>query len=513
MHPSSSLSVAILAPQELLPNIQKGIESLGHVVALAKDPSQIGKGVDLSDVDLVFVALTPEIEEIYEQLEELLDHAAATLFDEADNKQAWPAARWGQHLQPKLAKITRRQEPEKLLDAPVVFELPITQQIELEVPPIVAESGPAEETEFAWDFVDLDSTAEEPPTNQSPEAVQAPVFEHLEPAPIFDGGFDFYNDDEPILLGSVSEETVASPIEAEAVKSVAPAELLTPTPEPVTKAASSEGSWDLSSLALVDDDALPSAPPAPAPKPREVVFSGPQWSLEGEQTSEILPEAPTVPSPIHSPETREASQPAALSQEAEQPVLAGEPTLDIPTDIPQLAEASGLVLIGGGPGGPGALVQLMPHLPQGLPVPLVVYQPLPHGREEVFVANLQKRTGLVVQLAAPEQRLAPGTISVLQEGQTVEQTEDGCRIVAGELSDAIAGLGEDSALVVLSGAPGAWVLPAMDAVGVGALLLGQHPKDALDSQTISTLSEIGLETGEPETLGQRLAERWGLSPG
>lgn len=109
------------------------------------------------------------------------------------------------------------------------------------------------------------------------------------------------------------------------------------------------------------------------------------------------------------------------------------------------------------------------------------------------------------------QVLTPGRITLLPEGATVVLGDQGWQIETGTLADAIATLGEDSGLMLLSGTPGGWVIPAMEAVGMGALLLGQDPSQARASHTISTLVEIGLTSGTPAQLGEQLAHRWGLA--
>lgn len=478
MSPSASLSVAVFASRSLIPSIREGIESLGHAVVLAEDPATLSESTELLPVDLVFVALDPDTEEALDCLEKTLDVAPATLFDEAENKHSWTPARWGQHLHPKLLKVGRRQEPEKL---------PLSSA---SLAPILTDEVVGEDIEphaMAWDLIEESSEIHSLEEPAPPSEVVAAA-----PAPVFDGGFDFY-DDEPSMLGAVDQDRhqeVPEPVQPSPRQEA----LQGGSQDLKREQSTSPAGLDFSALSLLsDEDVLPASPKnITATRP---LLEVPQWSLDGEEPSaqpedaSAAPELEPFPVPLdHTPETAEN-----------------------PGATPIFQETQGLVLIGGGTGGPGALVQLMEHLPSGLPVPVAVAQPLPQGRHEVFAGNLQKRTAIPVELGTLGQVLTPGRITLLPEGATVVLGDQGWQIEAGNPADAIATLGEDSALMLLSGTPGIWVIPAMEAVGMGALLLGQDPSQALESHTISTLIEIGLTSGTPAELGEHLAHRWGLA--
>ena len=478
---SPSLSVAVFASTALLSTIREGIESLGHLVVLVENPANLGENIELPHIDLLFIALDQETEEALDRLDNTLNSAAATLFDEAENKQSWTPARWAQHLHPKLLKIGRRQELEKLPLTSAPLPSTLTQE---------AEKSFDETPAIAWDLIEESSETAFPHSFDEPSPPVEPV---LAPAPVFDGGFDFY-DDEPSMLGSMgAEEHQEALVSAEHTP---PHQELSPeTRHPFRQEPDAPpAAMDFSSLSLMsDDDVLPEAVNrAVVERP---ILDTPQWSLDGEE-------------PAAQPENT-AGAPEHVFSEAPAPDPVEVPETSIPTPI--FHQNQGLVLIGGGIGGPGALVQLMEHLPAGLPVPLAVVQPLPQGRQEVFAANLQKRTSVPVELGALGQVLTPGHITLLPEAATVALGELGWQIEAGNPADTIALLGEDSALVLLSGTPGSWVIPAMEAVGMGALLLGQEPSQALEAQTISTLIEIGLTPGTQAEVGEHLAHRWGLA--
>lgn len=481
MTPSTSLSVAVFASTPLLSTIREGLESLGHAVVLAEDPAILSESTELPPIDLVFIALNPDTEEALDRLEKTLDAAPATLFDEAENKHSWTPARWGQHLHPKLLKVGRRQELEKLpLSsaplAPVLADEVVDDGID---PPAMA-----------WDLIEESSEIDSLHSLEEPTPPLEPVA--ATPAPVFDGGFDFY-DDEPSMLGAVDQdrhEEVPEPIQASPRQEA----LEGGSQDLKQEQGTSLAGMDFSALSLLSDEDVSPASPKDITAARPLL-EVPQWSLDGEEPSAQLEDTSAAPEP--------GPFPAPLDHTPE--------TAENPGATPIFQETQGLVLIGGGTGGPGALVQLMEHLPSGLPVPVAVAQPLPQGRHEVFAGNLQKRTAIPVGLGTLGQVLTPGRITLLPEGATVVVGDQGWQIEAGTLADAIAMLGEDSALMLLSGTPGSWVIPAMEAVGMGALLLGQDPSEALESHTISTLIEIGLTSGTPAELGEHLAHRWGLA--
>lgn len=474
------LSVAVFASTSLLSTIREGIESLGHVVVLAKNPANLSEDIELSHIDLLFIALDQETEEALERFDKTLDSAPSTLFDEIENKQLWTPEHWARHLHPKLLKIGQRQEYKKL--PPTSAPLPATLN---------------EETERSLDETPANTwnLSEEPSDTVTLHSFGQlnPSVEPMAAAPVFDGGFDFY-DDEPSMLGSVDtadyRDTRVAVEQTPLHQETSPESHHSFRKKPDVTTTS----LDFSSLSLMsDEDVLPeTVNRAVIERP---ILETPQWSLDGED-------------PAAQPENIIEDPNNSFSDATASDTI--EPS-ETPIPTPIFHQNQGLVLIGGGVGGPGALVQLMEYLPAGLPVPLAVVQPLPQGRQEIFVANLQKRTSVPVGLGVPGQVLTPGLITLLPEGAAVFLDEQGWQIKAGNPIDTIASLGEDSALVLLSGTPGSWVIPAMEAVGMGALLLGQEPSQALEPQAISTLIEIGLTVGGQAELGEHLAHRWGLA--
>jgi len=79
-----------------------------------------------------------------------------------------------------------------------------------------------------------------------------------------------------------------------------------------------------------------------------------------------------------------------------------------------------IVGIGASTGGPVALQKIIPMLPLGLPVPVVVAQHIPLQFSESLVHRLSSKSQLPVKLASQDDRLVPGTVLVVPGGTHLE---------------------------------------------------------------------------------------------
>ena len=487
----NTLRLHLLAPSSHLKAIQEGLVSLGHTVVSACDPNTLaGEVTEFSGADIVFTALDSSVEDAMERLDEALDQSEAeVLFDEAENRENWSSDRWAQHLQPKLLKVCNRlqgmQAPKDPTPPESLTGLEDMEWLATPLPEHTSSAASLEESldtepEYRLDIQQITSLE-----GASSEGNVASL----------DGGYDFFDDSDSAGLFSIPKDDEALQPEepAETEPSPLPFEPIA-EPAPPMEAPSPTVEWDPDTFELMEhQEEVPLQSKAVARTELET----PAWTLDDETTEALPSELEISPAP-------------QVDSKADTPAPTGSHS--IIEAAPFADEAQGFVLVAGGLGGPGALVGLMPHLPAQLPVPILVHQPLPQGKHEVFVKNLQRHTTIPVHLAQTGQTPTPGEIWLMAENHTLELATKGWVVVEGAIDSLVEDASDQHALVLVSGAPPQWVIPAMNAASNGTLLLGQDPSEALEPQTISTLSEIGLVTGAAAEIGLQLAERWGVEP-
>lgn len=168
----------------------------------------------------------------------------------------------------------------------------------------------------------------------------------------------------------------------------------------------------------------------------------------------------------------------------------------------------GAVLVLAGIGGPDAVRQLLGALPEGFPRPVLVQQRLDGGHYDRLVAQMQRATTLPVKLAASGETVEAATVYILPP--TLGMQENGGRLTFNEAAaDLLASLpANDSAVLVLSGADPAQVDAVMKLAGAGGFVGAQALDGCYDVAAPAALAARGGESGKPQDLARRLAERW-----
>jgi len=203
-------------------------------------------------------------------------------------------------------------------------------------------------------------------------------------------------------------------------------------------------------------------------------------SLEEEWGSMTFPEAPD-PRPLESP---------AVFPKTDQP------------------SSPGLIFVGAGLGGPAALRSFLAGVPAGLPVPLVVYQPLPNGRQEALVNTLGKVVHLPLSCPATGEALLPGQAYILAQSQSLGLNDQGqWQTEEAPIDLLLTQLQQDNAVVVLlSGSPSHWLLSILDSMAAGTLVLLQSPATAFDATLLQALEGMGAVAEPPEQLAVYVSE-------
>lgn len=167
------------------------------------------------------------------------------------------------------------------------------------------------------------------------------------------------------------------------------------------------------------------------------------------------------------------------------------------------AEASGIVLVLSGIGGPDAVRQLVRALPAGFPLAVLLQQNLDGGRHDRFVEQLAKISRLQVALAEPNETPPPNAVRVLPEGASsagalsFPKAEGVAALIA-------AAIAQDGAVVVLSGADEAVVEPLKQAMAQGTRVLVQDPASCFDAKAIVALQAAGASPVPAGDLAARL---------
>jgi len=96
--------------------------------------------------------------------------------------------------------------------------------------------------------------------------------------------------------------------------------------------------------------------------------------------------------------------PAPQPVRASEPYVAGTHSVD-------------LVVLGISTGGPQALKRLIPQLPKGFPVPVVMVMHMPIGYTEMYAAKLNELSQLEVREAAEGDEIKPGCVYLAPAGR------------------------------------------------------------------------------------------------
>ncbi|GAB3363653.1 chemotaxis protein CheB [Lysobacter rhizosphaerae] len=173
-----------------------------------------------------------------------------------------------------------------------------------------------------------------------------------------------------------------------------------------------------------------------------------------------------------------------------------------------VAPAHGAVLVLAGIGGPDAVRQLLGALPEGFPRAVLIQQRLDGGHYDKLVAQMQRATSLPVKLAVSGDTVQPATIYILPPSLGVHDYEQGLAFndAPGEL---LTGLpANDSAVLMLSGSDPAQVDAVMKLAANGALIASQALDGCYDVAAPAALASRGGQSGKPQELARRLAQRW-----
>jgi hypothetical protein len=274
-------------------------------------------------------------------------------------------------------------------------------------------------------------------------------------------------------------------------------------------------------------------PDVPAPEPKSLEFGS--LSLLDEDS---LPVEPVKPKPVAAPnfdslnlslepleETAVAAKAAGAAAAAAAKVAAPsapKPTFDtgslsletVDFETPgftggAVQAAPGAVLVVAGMGGPDAVRQFLSHLPNTLPVPVLLYQHLEVGKHERLVDQLAKVSRLPVYLALPGEQAQAGRVAVLPAGMGAARDGDGLRFTGGSLDALLREMpARDSVLVVLSGADTVLIQASVPFCGGGGTAFAQSPDSCFDAAAAQAVASQGAATMAPAQIAEKVAQRW-----
>jgi two-component system chemotaxis response regulator CheB len=93
-----------------------------------------------------------------------------------------------------------------------------------------------------------------------------------------------------------------------------------------------------------------------------------------------------------------------------------------PSNVQPALRKSSLVLIGVSTGGPNALAKVLPALPAGFPVPVLVVQHMPPLFTESLATSLNKKCNLAVKEAQDNEPICAGTVYIAPGGKHMKLT-------------------------------------------------------------------------------------------
>lgn len=174
-------------------------------------------------------------------------------------------------------------------------------------------------------------------------------------------------------------------------------------------------------------------------------------------------------------------------------------------------QATPLVLIEAGLGGPDPARQLLSSLPAEFMAVVLVRLHLQGGRYDRLVAQMERTAALPVALAQSGATANAGTIYFLPDGigLTARAGTFGFIDDAAPPAAMFAALPSGaSALVFLSGSDPQLVDSAMASAATGTQVFAQSPEDCYDGAACAELRNRGVTSGLPAELAGRLASRW-----
>lgn len=109
-----------------------------------------------------------------------------------------------------------------------------------------------------------------------------------------------------------------------------------------------------------------------------------------------------------------------------QPKSARKPPSSVFSLEPEPSAVPAIVAVGASTGGPGALQQILPHLPADLSVPILIVQHMPEGFTATFAQRLNALCPISVQEARDQETIKRGTVYIAPAGthMKVERSPD-----------------------------------------------------------------------------------------
>lgn len=524
-------SIGLLAPDHLLPVLVEAMEISRIPVCFSFDPSSQSPEIQ-QQAGAILVVLSPAIEEALDDYEDMLYSGnQEAMFDEDQGREGWDAQRWSDHLTPKLVPLLGSGS--KAIPSGFSEEgthgaegLDWNGESPLTAPLSGVEEGTPADLVEGVDVKDRESDLMFYPEDEAPEGVNQGLelsmslqgVDHPKDPTVLGAGLEMAPSMEavPAITAPGLEMGLETGWEADEDSPLFNPpqehdEKAPPTERPDGREATTEATLKLSlSLDMSDDPTIPTASVESPSQTRATWASTEGLSLlmdedEGEDSEPKSSKSPDYPA-IETEQTWETSIDSTSNEQNHTPLK--EESLDSWVE----PEAKGFVLIMGGTGGPGAIREILASLSDNMPVPVLIHQPMPQGRYDVLALNLGKRAAIPVEYAPEGASLEPGKAWVLGEGLAPEMSEQGQWVARKGGPDlAVSRAGEtQSALLMVSGAGQDLIFPAMEAMAEGALLFGQEPEHAYEAHTIDALAELGLVTGDAESLGTYLAEHWGV---